>query len=196
MQTSDAQRAYGMSIGTIFFVLFGAAWLWLGLYNAGWLRGWMIALIVIVVLLLMVPSAVILRRTAPTVRQSMDVVRKAKIRRVFGVVNGIQWTAVFVASSLLARFHREVLIAPAIALIVGLHMFPLANLFEYGWHHVTGALLVLLAVLATWFDRTAQSMNVIVCVGAGIILWLSAGVETLYGMAAARRVAAAIPQAG
>ena len=48
---------------------------------------------------------------------------------------------------LLGIFHLQLFIVPAIATIVGLHLFPLARVFHYPLHYVTGALLTL------WSDR-------------------------------------------
>ena len=47
------------------------------------------------------------------------------------------------AAILLTIFHLQLFIVPAIATIVGLHLFPLARVFHYPLHYVTGALLVL-----------------------------------------------------
>ena len=43
----------------------------------------------------------------------------------------------------LGIFHLPEFIVPAIATIVGLHLFPLARVFHYPLHHATGTLLVL-----------------------------------------------------
>jgi hypothetical protein len=43
----------------------------------------------------------------------------------------------------LGIFHLPEFIVPAIATIVGLHLFPLARVFHYPIHHVTATLLVL-----------------------------------------------------
>ena len=47
------------------------------------------------------------------------------------------------AAILLTIFHLQLFIVPAIATIVGLHLFPLARVFHYPLHYVTGALLLL-----------------------------------------------------
>ena len=56
-----------------------------------------------------------------------------------------KWTAVFIVAFSFARLHIDAYTTSAITAIAGLHMFPLARLFRYPLHYLTGGLLVVWA---------------------------------------------------
>jgi len=66
----------------------------------------------------------------------------AREKRVFNAVNIMQWVAVGVAVVVLALLRLPEYIVPAIGIIVGLHLYPLAGAFRYPMHSVTGTVLV------------------------------------------------------
>lgn len=66
------------------------------------------------------------RAVPPTTQQ---VAAERQIGRRFGWITAIESVAILLAVVILNVIHRPDLILPAIALIVGLHFFPLASLF-------------------------------------------------------------------
>jgi hypothetical protein len=73
----------------------------------------------------------------------------------------------------------------AITAIVGLHMFPLARVFRYPLHYVTGSALVgWAAASALLFPK--DEMQGSTALGTGLILWLSALVTLALAMRAVR----------
>jgi hypothetical protein len=75
-------------------------------------------------------------------------------------------------------------VMPSIMLIVGFHFFPLAKLFSYRAHLVTGALLIALALIYPFAG--SGPMDPIGCIGAGLILWGSATYGLTGAISAAR----------
>jgi len=86
------------------------------------------------------------------------------------------------------RLHFDAYIPSAITLIVGLHMFPLAKLFHYAQHYVTGTVLVGWALASAVFVPVNE-MQGTAALGTGIILWASAVVSLATGLKAAAGVA-------
>jgi 4-hydroxybenzoate polyprenyltransferase len=115
-----------------------------------------------------------------------------RIMKAFHWVNGTQWVVCFVLATILGRMHHDVYIVPAIACIVGLHLFPLAKLFRYSMHYLTGAAMVLWAVGAMVVVPSDRVQG-ITALGAGVILWLSAATTLALAMDTARKIA---PQMG
>jgi hypothetical protein len=76
---------------------------------------------------------------------------------------------------------------PAIATIVGLHLFPLARVFRYSMHYVTGTLLVLWSA-ASVFKLSRDNVASIGALGTSAILLLSAA----YTLTNAARAAASV----
>jgi hypothetical protein len=91
----------------------------------------------------------------------------------FGWIFGLESAAIFASWTILGHLHLEIYGLSAMVGIVGLHFFPLARLFRYPPHFVTGALMTLCAaVSAIWtpIDR----MQEVAAFGAGMILMASA----------------------
>jgi ABC-type transport system involved in cytochrome c biogenesis permease subunit len=53
-----------------------------------------------------------------------------KTGKKFGIIFGIEGVAIFIAVNILTNLHLESFVIPAIALIVGLHFYPLAAIFK------------------------------------------------------------------
>ncbi len=114
-------------------------------------------------------------------------------KRMFAAVNIIQWVSIGTAVTILGMLHMPEYIIPAIAIIVALHLFPLAGSFRHRQHYVTGALLLVwsLGVLAVLPRDRVPGIG---AVGTGVILLASAawtlvtylGADTEIGSAKAR----------
>ncbi len=104
------------------------------------------------------------------IAQTPESLRKS---RMFSLVNARQWGVIFVVAVVLSRIGYARWILPAVVLIVGLHFLPLARLFAYRPHYLTGAALVLLACVYP-FAALEGPESAVGALGAGLILWLSA----------------------
>jgi hypothetical protein len=93
---------------------------------------------------------------------------------VFGLVNAGQWGGIFLASWLLPRLGLAVYFTPVLAVVVGLHLLPLARLFHYPSHYFTAGALLLLAAGCLLLLPPPQ-WQAYVALGTGGILWGSAG---------------------
>ena len=95
--------------------------------------------------------------------------------RVVGIASGVEGVTILVAVNVLANAGRRDLIAPVVAIIVGLHFLPLARWLPAPIYYLTGALLVVVGLAGTAIQEgTARILTV--CVGAAAVLWLSCAV--------------------
>ncbi|MCD0443907.1 hypothetical protein LO763_09750 [Glycomyces sp. A-F 0318] len=94
---------------------------------------------------------------------------------VFGVIVGVEFAAAGLGAGLLAWRRRADLMSAWIAFVVGVHLFPVAVVFEIPALHVTAAL-VTVASIASVFVARAKSLTVSAVVGAttGPVLLVSA----------------------
>lgn len=178
-------RAYGAAIGTIFLSLFGLAWILLALDALGQLHAYFVVLLSCFVAVLLASSISVLRRTHSLVREQKKSPHGKHVNHMFGLVNVIQWTTIFLAVNLLEHFHLGHWIVPTIILIVGIHFLPLAYLFQARLHYVTGCALVLWGIVAPLLVPSGN-MEPIAALGAGIILWLTAVKQTLVALRLSR----------
>ncbi|MEO7477604.1 MAG: hypothetical protein ABIT64_00035, partial [Lysobacteraceae bacterium] len=93
--------------------------------------------------------------------------------RLFNIINIGQWIVIIVAINVLQKMGHGQWITPAIISIVGLHFFPLAVVFNYKPHYLTGLGLVLVAAAYPLYPVGGPAYP-LGCLGAGVILWLSA----------------------
>jgi hypothetical protein len=93
--------------------------------------------------------------------------------RAFSLINAIQWIAVTLTAFTFVRLHLDAYIMSAITAIVGLHMFPLARLFRYRPHYLTGGLLCVWAAASAIF-LPLDRMQGLTAMGTGILLIASA----------------------
>src|SRR5581483_5396712 len=94
--------------------------------------------------------------------------------RIVGIASAVEGLAILVAVNVLVNTGRRDLVAPAVAIIVGVHFLPLARWLPAPIYYLTAALLVGVgAAGASAGDVTARI--VIVGVGAAAVLWASCG---------------------
>ncbi|SIO86661.1 hypothetical protein [Nocardiopsis sp. JB363] len=97
--------------------------------------------------------------------------------RWVGLVNIAQIVIIAAAVFTLVRTDNLIFLPPTIALIVGLHFFPLAPLFGQKQYRWTASALCLLAVAGFTAALTGAALTVViagVCVTAAVILWAAA----------------------
>jgi hypothetical protein len=187
MPNQTANALGGRAVGALFFTGFGALWLLLSLYALQRLSAITVSAVVLGLLLLLMASLRLLSEAKRWPRVPCD----PAMGRAFNRINAVQWVAVFLVVFTLNRLHQDVYVMNAITAIVGLHMFPLARVFRYPMHYVTGTVLVAWAI-ASVFLTTANHLQGLTSLGTGIILWLSAAVTLVLAFLAARNPASSL----
>lgn len=112
---------------------------------------------------------------------------------LFWRVLGFQLIAL--ASILLSIFQLDRFIAPATALIVGIHFFPLARLFRVPTYYITGVLLSLLGLVAllalllglSIAGPSPYNWSLFVGIGVTLVLWLTAASVSRFGLRVMRQ---------
>jgi hypothetical protein len=96
-----------------------------------------------------------------------------RTRRIFKALNIAQWVSIAIIAVVLSNTGNSKWIPAAIIFVVGLHFLPLAAVFRYRWHYITGSALILLALMYP-FLSSAGPASPSGLFGAGVILWVSA----------------------
>ena len=171
-----ANELAGRSKGVLFSAGFGALWFLIALYARQSLT-FVAALPVLLGLLPLIAAMVLLRRRAADFPSEP---RNHELGLAFGHINATEWIAIVAVSFVLSYLHLDLYIPSAIAVIVGLHMFPLARLFHYSPHYATGSALILWAAVSLFVVPPLRLQSV-TCFGAGVIQWLSAVLGLVLG---------------
>jgi hypothetical protein len=85
---------------------------------------------------------------------------------IFGIVVGIEFAVAAAGAVLLAVRRRKELTTPWIALVVGLHLFPVAALVEYPFLYVVAAAVTVVSLVAV---PLARSRSVAVSAVTGLL---------------------------
>jgi hypothetical protein len=184
----NANQLRGRAIGTIFFACFGVGWLFMALIakqqiSPATVSGAMLGLVV-----LLLGAFTLMRAAKAHPRVPSD----PAVGRTFAWINAIQWIAVFLVGFSFAKLHIDAYVISAITAIIGLHMFPLARLFRYPMHYVTGSVLVAWSAASAIYLPTDQ-MQGTTALGTGCILWISAAVNLALAFRAIRQPANPLP---
>ncbi len=100
--------------------------------------------------------------------------------KVFGIVVGIEFGLAGLGAALLALRGKKEFIPVWIALIVGVHLFPVAALLGYPFIHVVAALVTLAALVAVPVARSKSlPISAVNGAGAGIGLLIGAYVSLI-----------------
>ena len=95
--------------------------------------------------------------------------------RTFGIVVGVEVALAALGAALLARRRRGDLIPAWVALVVGVHLVPLAWLLQYPLLGLVAALVILVAVLAVPLSRSRSvAVSAVTGLGCGCVLLASA----------------------
>jgi hypothetical protein len=171
MRIQTANQLRGRAVGAMFFACFGTGWIFLGLAAKQFINGGTASGTVSGMMVLLLAAAYLMRRA-----KSWPRVSKVPARgRAFAWINAIQWTAVAIIAFSFSRLHIDAYTTSAITAIIGLHLFPLARLFQYSMHSATGTVLVGWAVASALLVPVAE-MQGTTALGTGTILWTSAAV--------------------
>jgi len=92
--------------------------------------------------------------------------------RQFLYIFGTEGLAILVAKNVLVNMNLDYLFIPSVALIVGVHFFPLARVFKSRLHYIVAAWTTLVGIigLALIIQKTIPPNNAIAIVGIGCAL--------------------------
>lgn len=169
----NAARAVSRCYGALFFAVFGGAWLLLAAYAFGRLSKVEGGLIGAVVLLFIIGAMRLQRRGKDAGKDAVPAKEQSRNDRIFGVVNAVTWITVFLVFLIFPRIGHEDLAIPAVALIVGLHFFPMPPLYRHTANLVAGACIAVWSIVCPMFFQGDRMIG-FVAAGAGVALWVSA----------------------
>lgn len=189
------QDLVGRATGAIVMALFGLLWaLGCAAVPGGVMPVPLLFLSSALVTAVLVVASLRLRRAGGGARSSRrDAVpaNADRIRRRFRLVGIVQGLGIGIVVFACVRLGRPELIPAAVALVVGLHFFPLAPLFRVPLYYATGAGLCLVAVatpiVASLLGAQTMAWQVVPGLGAAAILWLTSAVLVAGGLASVRR---------
>jgi magnesium-transporting ATPase (P-type) len=169
---TDSLRA-GRAIGAMFFFFFGGAWISYWAYQT--FNNRVVSVMLIIVTTLILTFFAFRKYQLFKVDQAVESLSPAKRKadRNFYIVNVTQWIVILVVGNVLANIGLSNWVIPAAIFIIGVHFLPLAFIFTNRYHLITCSGLILLSIIYP-FIAPGGASDPVGCLGAGIILWISA----------------------
>jgi putative effector of murein hydrolase LrgA (UPF0299 family) len=182
----------GTASGVFFMALFGTAWAGIGIGGLqGWVSSWLILLVLSIGIGLFLCFIVLTWRSRNLAKSASkaDARTAKRIGTGFGITFGAEGICIAAASIICNAVDHFELFFPVMALIVGVHFFPLAYLFQVRVHYIAGGLLCLLAVVTLLFipEHVQIGQHQIIAwwtflgFGSALILWITGLVIWLMG---------------
>jgi len=160
-------------MGAMFFAVFGGMWLGLWAHSEYPDSVGTLLAIAAVAAALLVAAYLVYKANSLALKALAQTPERLRKSRMFNLVNAGQWGVIVVVALALSQIGYARWIWPVIVLIIGLHFLPLARLFAYRPHYLTGTALILLACVYP-FVAPEGPESAVGALGAGLILWLSA----------------------
>ncbi|HET7579985.1 MAG TPA: hypothetical protein VFK33_11960 [Bacillales bacterium] len=176
----------GTASGVLFMAFFGTAWAGIGIGGLqGWGTPWLLILAVCIGIVLFI-GGIILFRSSSDLSNEIDETAAGRSRRKrislgFNLTSGVEFALIAIAGAIFGSAGHFEYFFPVMALIVGVHFFPLAYLFQVKIHYVAGILLCLLALTTLFFVplKTTVGQHEIIAwwssvgFGSALILWVT-----------------------
>jgi len=174
---------FGAANGVMFMTFFGALWASIGIVGSHKLGApWLLVLSGIVTLVLLI-GAITLFGKARNMNNAVTPEGKEhwkKINKKFGLIFGLEGVAIFIASIICNLINHFEIFFPIMAIIVGIHFFPLAQLFRENFYYGTGVVLCILGIITFFLpmDATIGGVSLIatstfIGFGSALTLWVT-----------------------
>jgi len=165
----------GIASGLIMMAAFTLVWAGIaygGLKDIGY---WFVLIIFPVLSILFLVNAIKLFKAAkhfPKVTSEADIAEEKRMGKWFGIIFGAEGLGIFIGINVVINLGHPELAIPVLALVVGLHFFPLAKVFKRKFDYYLATWSTLIAVLAIVLslNKTFNQSEVFALLGVGIAI--------------------------
>lgn len=165
----------GIATGLVMMAVFTLVWSGIaygGLHGGSY---WPVLLIFPVLSMLFVVNSVKLFKVAkyyPKLTSEADIAEGKRTGKWFGIIFGAEGLGIFIGINLVVNLGHPELAIPVMALVVGLHFFPLAKVFKRTIDYYLATWSTIVAVLAIVFtlNKTFTESGAFAFVGVGIAI--------------------------
>jgi hypothetical protein len=154
------------SVGAIIMSLFAAIWWAIGAHAS---RSGSVVLYGLGFLM----TAIIVVAASRSQIQSPTPEEESRVGRLVGIASGVEGILILIAVNVLRNIGMSAFVAPVVAIIIGLHFFPLARWLPARLYYGTAAALIAVGAVGCVLDDAHRRLLVVSFSSAGV-LWLTA----------------------
>lgn len=108
----------------------------------------------------------------PKVTSEADIAEEKRMGKWFGIIFGAEGLGIFIGINIVNNLGHPELAIPVLALVVGLHFFPLAKVFKrkFDYYLATWSTLVAVSAIVLSLNKTFNQSEVFALLGIGIAI--------------------------
>ena len=172
----------GTAFGIIFMAFFGTLWAGIGIRGLqGWGFLWLLILSLLIGGILLLGGIVLIMNSKRLSNKMVegDSYRWKRKNMWLGIIIALEGILMATASVICESTNHLDLFVPVMALIVGVHFFPLAHLFQVKLYYISGSLLCLLSIITlialpirvSWGNNEIMVWWTFVGFSSALVLW-------------------------
>ena len=172
----------GTAFGVIFMAFFGTLWAGIGIRGLqGWGFLWLLILYLLIGGILLLGGIVLIMNSKRLSNKMVegDSYRWKRKNMWLGIIIALEGILMATASVICESTNHLDLFVPVMALIVGVHFFPLAHLFQVKLYYISGSLLCLLSIITlialpirvSWGNNEIMVWWTFVGFSSALVLW-------------------------
>lgn len=187
--TTKLPAAAIRGVGSGLFMMAVFTGIWTGIAYGGGLSGssyqWMLLVFVMCMVVFLIKGIRFfgIAKSFPTIQSADDAAEGKKMGMWFGIIFGAEGLFIFLGVTLVRYLGHEDLIIPVIALVVGLHFYPMGRIFKRQidyWLATWTTTVALLGILFT-LNKTISFHGIAAFVGVGLAIATSCyGIYMIY----------------
>lgn len=177
-----AAAVKGIATGLVMMAVFTLIWSGIAYHGLAAGNYWFALLIFPVFSVLFIVNAVKLYRVAPyypKLISEADLAEEKRIGKWFGIIFGAEGLGIFIGINIVVNIGHPELTIPVLALVVGLHFYPLAKVFKrtFDYYLATWSTIVAILAIVLTLNKTLTETGTSAFTGVGIAI-----ATTCYGI--------------
>lgn len=165
----------GIGSGALLMALFTTMWALIANYGYHNRDHHVIAVLFIALAVLFVVYALDIFKKAkqfPAATSDADIAEKKRTGKWFGIIFGLEGIAIPIAVNIVIFLHHPELVIPSIALVVGLHFYPLARVFKRNvdYYLATWTCIVAITAMMLLLKKSISEQDGFAFVGTGVAI--------------------------
>jgi len=170
-----AAAVKGIASGLLMMAFFTLLWSGIAYHGLEKTNYWYIVLIFAVCAARFTIDGIKLFKVAkfyPELTSEADIAEEKKMSKWFGIIFGAEGVGIFVAINIVTNIGHPDLVIPVIALVVGLHFYPLAKVFKrtIDYYLATWTTFVAISAIILILNKTITEVDGFAFTGIGVAI--------------------------
>jgi len=170
-----AAAVKGIATGLVMMAIFTLIWAGIAYRGLATSNYWFALLVFPVFSMLFIINAVKLYRVAPhypKLTSEADLAEEKRIGKWFGIIFGAEGLGIFIGINIVVNLGHPELAVPVLALVVGLHFYPLAKVFKrtIDYYLATWSTIVAILAIVLTLNKTLTETGAFAFTGIGIAI--------------------------